>query len=125
MQIQGPKQPGKDIQLYLGLLTEELATLWDTPPNTWEAVAQDYFPMRAAVVTMVHAVAGMSQGRWSTDTVSPFGAWMTQRITSYRKIPILQKPCSLGIEGGFARMTSGENAKICSMVNLISKMPHV
>jgi hypothetical protein len=49
MLIQGPKQPGNDIQLYLDLLKEELATLWDAPPNTWDAIAQDYFPMRDAV----------------------------------------------------------------------------
>jgi hypothetical protein len=58
MLIQGPKQPGNDIQLYLGLLKEELATLWDAPPNTWDAVAQDYFPMRAALVTTVHDYLG-------------------------------------------------------------------
>jgi hypothetical protein len=45
---------GNDIQLYLGLLKEELATLWDAPPNTWDAVAQDYFSMRAALVMTVH-----------------------------------------------------------------------
>jgi hypothetical protein len=58
MLIQGPKQPGNDIQLYLGLLKEELATLWDAPLNTWDAVAQDYFPMRAALVTTVHDYLG-------------------------------------------------------------------
>jgi hypothetical protein len=58
MLIQGPKQPGNDIQLYLGLFTEELATLWDTPPNTWDTVAQDYFPMRAALVMTVHDYLG-------------------------------------------------------------------
>jgi hypothetical protein len=74
---------------------------------------------------MTISVADMSQGRWSTDIVPVFGAWMAQHITSYRKISVLRKPCSLGIEGGFRRMTHGENAKICSMVNLSSEMPHV
>jgi hypothetical protein len=27
--VQGPKQPGTDINLYLTLLKEELATLWE------------------------------------------------------------------------------------------------
>jgi hypothetical protein len=54
MPIQDPKQPGNDIQLYLGLLKEELATLWDAPPNMWDTIAQDYFPMRAMLVTTVH-----------------------------------------------------------------------
>jgi hypothetical protein len=58
MLIQGLKQPGNDIQLYLGLLTEELATLWDTPRNTWDTIAQDYFPMRAALVMTVHDYLG-------------------------------------------------------------------
>jgi hypothetical protein len=58
MLIQGPKQPGNDIQLFLDLLKEELATLWDAPPNTWDAVTQDYFSMRAALVTTVHDYLG-------------------------------------------------------------------
>jgi hypothetical protein len=74
---------------------------------------------------MTISVADMSQGRWSTNIVPVFGAWMTQHITSYRKILVLRRPFSLGIEGGFARMTHGENAKIYSMVNLSSEMPHV
>jgi hypothetical protein len=72
---------------------------------------------------MTISVADMSRGRWSTDIVLVFGAWMPQHITSYRNILVLQKPCSLDIEGGFARMTRGENAKICSIVNLSSEMP--
>lgn len=35
MLIEGPKQRGNDINLYLGLLKEELDTLWKTPANTW------------------------------------------------------------------------------------------
>src|SRR3954463_9518399 len=53
MLIQGPKQPGTDINLYLGLLKEELAKLWESRANTYDAVAQDYFTMRVALVTMV------------------------------------------------------------------------
>ncbi|KAK1685438.1 hypothetical protein QYE76_046286 [Lolium multiflorum] len=45
---------GNDINLYMGLLKEELATLWDTPANTWDAAAEEYFPMRAALLTTVH-----------------------------------------------------------------------
>ena len=37
MLIEGPKQPGNDINLYLGLLKEELDTLWKTPANMWDA----------------------------------------------------------------------------------------
>ena len=44
MLIEGPKQPGNDINLYLGLLKEELDTLWKTPANTWDAAEKEYFP---------------------------------------------------------------------------------
>ena len=46
MLIEGPKQPGNDINMYLGLLKEELDTLWKTPANTWDAAEKEYFPMR-------------------------------------------------------------------------------
>ena len=58
MLIEGPKQPGNDINLYLGLLTKELDTLWKTPTNTWDAAEKEYFPMRAALLTMVHDYLG-------------------------------------------------------------------
>ena len=51
--IQGPKQPGVDMHLYLGLLKEELDTLWKTPPLTWDAYSGEYFHMRAALLTTV------------------------------------------------------------------------
>ena len=49
MLIQGPKQPGNNINLYLGLLQEELDTLWKTPAKTWDASKGEYFNMRAAL----------------------------------------------------------------------------
>ena len=58
MLIEGPKQPGNDINLYLGLLIEELDTLWKTPANTWDAAEKEYFPMRGALLTMVHDYLG-------------------------------------------------------------------
>ena len=47
MLIQGPKQSGNDINLYLQLLKEELHTLWTAGVRTWDASAGDYFDMRA------------------------------------------------------------------------------
>jgi hypothetical protein len=59
MLIQGLAQPGNDINLYLELLKEELDTLWAEPGvSTWDAVAEDYFPMRAALITMVQDYLG-------------------------------------------------------------------
>ena len=53
MLIQGPRQPGNDINLYLGLLKEELRTLWTMPAKTWDASKGEYFYMRAALITTV------------------------------------------------------------------------
>src|SRR3954465_12438792 len=52
--IEGPKQPGNDLNMYLGLLKEELDKLWRTPVITWDAHAGRYFPMKAAMLTTVH-----------------------------------------------------------------------
>ena len=59
MLIQGPKQPGNNINLYLGLLQEELDTLWKTPAKTWDASKGEYFNMRAALMTTVHDYLGL------------------------------------------------------------------
>ena len=58
MLIQGPKQPGNDINLYLQLLRDELHKIWTEGVNTWDAVAEDYFPMRAALITTVQDYLG-------------------------------------------------------------------
>jgi hypothetical protein len=51
--IQGPKQPGIDMHLYLELLKEELAMLWETPTRTWDTYKGEYFGLRAALLMMV------------------------------------------------------------------------
>ena len=57
--IQGPIQPGNDINLYLQLLKEELDTLWETKGvSTWDASAREFFPMIAALICMVHDFLG-------------------------------------------------------------------
>ena len=46
------------MHLYLGLLKEELATLWETPAHTWDAYTKEYFPLRAALLTTVQDYPG-------------------------------------------------------------------
>ena len=58
MLIQGTKQPGNNIKLYLGLLQEELDTLWKTRGKTWDASKGEYFYMRVALITTVHDYLG-------------------------------------------------------------------
>src|SRR3954470_59334 len=55
---QGPKQPGVDIHLYLGLLKEELESLWNNPASTWDAYKENYFDMRVALLTTVQDLPG-------------------------------------------------------------------
>jgi hypothetical protein len=57
--IQGPKQPGNDLNMYLQLLKDELDMLWNTAGvNTWNAAAGDYFPMRVMLLTTVQDYLG-------------------------------------------------------------------
>ena len=87
MLIQGPRQPGNDINLYLGLLKEELHTLWTTPAKTWDASKGEYFYMRAALITTVQDYLGY-------DYLSG-QVYFAQRgvsCRSHRSLPVLL-PC--------------------------------
>ena len=84
MLIQGPKQPGNNINLYLGLLQEELDTLWKTPAKTWDASKGKYFYMRAALITTVHDYLryGYVAGQCAMDIADARDAWMIRRLSS-------------------------------------------
>ena len=58
MLIQGPKQLRNNINLYLGLLQEELDMLWKKPAKTWDASKGEYFHMRVELITTVHDYLG-------------------------------------------------------------------
>ncbi|KAK1645511.1 hypothetical protein QYE76_063316 [Lolium multiflorum] len=123
--IQGPKQPGVDMHLYLGLLKEELDTLWKTPPRTWDAYTRTYFDMRAALITTVTDYPGYAYV--SAQVGHGFNGCVKcghPRIYSYQGIPGPRKPCTQVLEGGFAWITRGENAVICSMVKMSPMDPH-
>ena len=53
MLIQGPRQPGSDLNLYLQLLKEELEILWDEGVRTYDAKTGTYFPMKVVLLMMV------------------------------------------------------------------------
>jgi hypothetical protein len=59
------------------------------------------------------------------DTMHVLGAWIKHRMSSYRRTPVLRKPCSLAFESGFLPINLGENTEIYSMVVRISKHPHL
>ena len=52
------KTTGNNINVYSGLLQEELDMLWKTPAKTWDASKGEYFYMRATLITTVHDYLG-------------------------------------------------------------------
>ena len=85
MLIEGPKQPGNNINLYLGLLKEELDTLSETPAYTWDGAEKEYFPMRAALLMMVHDYLGY--GYVAGQVVHEFsGCVRRMDDTTYRQL---------------------------------------
>ena len=44
--IEGPKQPGNDIDVYFQLPVDDLQTLWNTGVEVWDADKGEYFTLR-------------------------------------------------------------------------------
>ncbi|XP_022002359.1 uncharacterized protein LOC110899776 [Helianthus annuus] len=47
--IQGPKQPGNNIDVYLSPLIDDLKTLWNTGVEVYDAYKKEYFKLRAMI----------------------------------------------------------------------------
>ncbi|KAD3338451.1 hypothetical protein E3N88_33972 [Mikania micrantha] len=47
--IQGPKQPGNDIDVYLSPLIDDLKTLWSSGVEVYDAYKKEYFKMRGMI----------------------------------------------------------------------------
>ncbi|XP_076956404.1 uncharacterized protein LOC143631566 [Bidens hawaiensis] len=47
--IQGPKQPGNDIDVYLSPLIDDMKTLWNTGVNVYDAYKKENFMLRAMI----------------------------------------------------------------------------
>jgi hypothetical protein len=56
--IQGPKQPGVDIDVFLEPLMEDMAQLWNEGVRTWDEYRQEYFNLRAIIFVTVHDAPG-------------------------------------------------------------------
>ena len=55
MLIQGPRQPGNDIDVYLRPLVEELLQLWsDEGVRVWDEYKQDEFDLRALLFVTIN-----------------------------------------------------------------------
>ncbi|KAD3336088.1 hypothetical protein E3N88_31607 [Mikania micrantha] len=51
--IQGPKQPGNDIDVYLSPLIDDLKTLWSSGVDVYDAYKKEYFKMRAMIFSTI------------------------------------------------------------------------
>ncbi|XP_022007680.1 uncharacterized protein LOC110906932 [Helianthus annuus] len=47
--IQGPKQPGNNIDVYMSPLIDDLKTLWESGVNVYDAYKKEYFDLRAMI----------------------------------------------------------------------------
>lgn len=65
--IPGPHGPGREIDVYLRPLIEELKTLWDVGVDTYDAFSKQNFNMKAAVIWTISdfPALGILKG-WST-----------------------------------------------------------
>jgi hypothetical protein len=53
--IQGPRQPGNDINVYLRPLVEELLLLWNRPGvHVWDEHKQEHFDLRALLFITIN-----------------------------------------------------------------------
>ncbi|XP_071699112.1 uncharacterized protein [Rutidosis leptorrhynchoides] len=52
--IQGPKQPGNDIDVYLQPLVDEMIELWSTGIHVYDAYKKEYFQLRAMLFCTIN-----------------------------------------------------------------------
>jgi len=58
--IQGPKQPGIDIDVYLRPLIEELLLLWsETGVRVWDEYKQEHFDLQHYAESYLHRTLGI------------------------------------------------------------------
>ena len=59
--IQGPKQPGNHIDVYLRPLIEELLLLWSkTSVRVWDEYKQEHFNLRALLFVTINDWSALS-----------------------------------------------------------------
>jgi hypothetical protein len=56
--IQGPKQAGIDIDVFLKPLMEDMAKLWNERECMWDRYQQEYFTLKAIIFICIHDLPG-------------------------------------------------------------------
>lgn len=58
--IQGPKQPGNDIDVYLASLVEDLKVLWNKGVQVWDAYKRENFTLRSLLFCTINDYPALS-----------------------------------------------------------------
>jgi hypothetical protein len=67
--IQGPKQAGINIDVFLEPLIEDMAKLWNEGVRMWDVYQQEYFMLKAIIFVCIHdapggfTVSGQTKGK--------------------------------------------------------------
>jgi hypothetical protein len=67
--IQGPKQAGIDIDVFLESLMEDMTKLWNEGMHMWDQYQQEYFTLKAIIFVSIHdalggfTVSGQTKGK--------------------------------------------------------------
>jgi hypothetical protein len=56
--IQGPKQAGINIDVFLEPLMEDMVNLWNEGVRMWDQYQQEYFTLRATIFVCIHDAPG-------------------------------------------------------------------
>ena len=59
MLIQGPKQPGNDIDVFLKPLMEDLLKLWTSSEKVWHEYKQEHFKLKALLFVTITDLPGL------------------------------------------------------------------
>jgi hypothetical protein len=95
MLIQGPKQPGNDIDVYLRPLVEELQLLWSKPGvRVWDEYKQEEFDLRALLFVTINDWLALSNLLGQTNKeynacTHCFGDLEVVYLKKYRKVMYL------------------------------------
>jgi len=93
--ISGPTSPGKDIDVFLQPLIEELEVLWTDGVSTFDVRTNKNFQMRAALLWTIHDYPGYGDlSGWSTK--GKFACAVCHKDTNSIRLKFGKKECFMG-----------------------------
>ena len=76
--IEGPKQHGNNIDVYLKPLIEELLMMWNDGVEVWDEEKRNTFTLRALLFVIIQDLPtlGSLSGQAEKDSMDVFSVWM-------------------------------------------------